>query len=83
MALNCNTDLSWFDHIVPCGIEGKGVTSLSKETGKIHTVDTIIPLFLKYFTEVFECKCESLEIDVQEEILSSMYSKLMAQIQAG
>eukprot|EP00040_Diaphanoeca_grandis_P041177 m.262597 g.262597 ORF g.262597 m.262597 type:complete len:258 (-) comp46267_c0_seq1:164-937(-) len=31
IALNCNTDLSWFDHIVPCGIEGKGVTSVSNE----------------------------------------------------
>lgn len=29
LALNCSTDLSWFDHIVPCGLEGKGVTSLS------------------------------------------------------
>merc|ERR1712018_342355 len=25
LALNCNVDLSWFDHIVPCGIEDKGV----------------------------------------------------------
>ena len=30
LALNCNIDLTWFDHIVPCGIEGKGVTSLLK-----------------------------------------------------
>uniref|UniRef100_A0A8C1II11 lipoyl(octanoyl) transferase n=1 Tax=Cyprinus carpio TaxID=7962 RepID=A0A8C1II11_CYPCA len=29
LALNCNTDMSWFDNIVPCGIMGKGVTSLS------------------------------------------------------
>jgi len=31
LAFNINTDLSYFDHIVPCGIQGKGVTSLSKE----------------------------------------------------
>ena len=30
-ALNVDTDLSWFDHIVPCGIEGLGVTSLAAE----------------------------------------------------
>ncbi|KAJ1535569.1 hypothetical protein HK096_002309 [Nowakowskiella sp. JEL0078] len=30
-ALNCTTDMSWFDYIVPCGIEGKGVTSLQEE----------------------------------------------------
>ncbi|KAJ3162336.1 putative lipoyltransferase 2, mitochondrial [Geranomyces michiganensis] len=30
-ALNCDTDLAWFDHIVPCGLVGKGVTSISHE----------------------------------------------------
>lgn len=33
-ALNVNTDLSYFDHIVPCGIHGKGVTSMATELGK-------------------------------------------------
>jgi lipoyl(octanoyl) transferase len=33
-ALNVNTDLSYFDHINPCGFTDKGVTSISKETGK-------------------------------------------------
>lgn len=30
-AFNINTDLSYFDNIVPCGLEDKGVTSLEKE----------------------------------------------------
>ena len=34
LALNCNTDLSWFDHINPCGIEGKGVTSITQCIGR-------------------------------------------------
>ena len=38
LALNCDNDLTWFEHIVPCGIEGKFVTSLSKETGRIGNV---------------------------------------------
>ncbi len=32
-ALNVNSDLRFFDHIVPCGIPDKGVTSLEKELG--------------------------------------------------
>ncbi|CAJ0600866.1 unnamed protein product [Cylicocyclus nassatus] len=31
LAMNCNTDLSWFDHVVACGIEGAEATSLSRE----------------------------------------------------
>lgn len=34
IALNVNNDLSYFDHIVPCGIPDKGVTSIQKELGE-------------------------------------------------
>ena len=34
LAFNINTDLSYFDHIVPCGLDDKSVTSLEKELGK-------------------------------------------------
>lgn len=34
IALNVNTDLSYFNHIVPCGIADKAVTSMEKELGK-------------------------------------------------
>ena len=33
LALNVETDLRWFDETIPCGIPGKGVTSLSRELG--------------------------------------------------
>jgi lipoyl(octanoyl) transferase len=38
-ALNVNTDLAYFNHIVPCGINDKAVTSLQKEVG--HPVDMV------------------------------------------
>jgi lipoyl(octanoyl) transferase len=36
-ALNVNTELSYFNNIIPCGIQNKQVTSIEKELG--HTVD--------------------------------------------
>jgi lipoyl(octanoyl) transferase len=33
LALNVNTDLRWFDEVIPCGIPDKGVTSLARELG--------------------------------------------------
>ncbi|WP_339648732.1 lipoyl(octanoyl) transferase LipB [uncultured Salegentibacter sp.] len=56
-ALNVNADLGYFDHIIPCGIEGKAVTSLNVELGKKE-----IPLaevqekVLKHFEELFEAE---------------------------
>ena len=39
LALNVNTDLSYFNHMVPCGIRDKAVTSMDKELD--HTVDMV------------------------------------------
>jgi lipoyl(octanoyl) transferase len=35
LAFNVNTDLNYFNHIVPCGIDDKAVTSLQKEMGAL------------------------------------------------
>ncbi|KAM4566468.1 octanoyl-[acyl-carrier-protein]:protein N-octanoyltransferase LIPT2, mitochondrial isoform 1-T4 [Odontesthes bonariensis] len=56
LALNCNTDLSWFSHIVPCGIEGKGVTSLSRELQRDVGVEETIPHLLAAFRDQFSCQ---------------------------
>jgi lipoyl(octanoyl) transferase len=40
-AFNVNTDLSYFDHIVPCGIVDKKVTSLAQELGYTLPMDEV------------------------------------------
>jgi lipoyl(octanoyl) transferase len=52
-AFNVNTDLSYFKHIVPCGIDDKDVTSLAKETGKPQNFEEIQILVASKFVEVF------------------------------
>jgi lipoyl(octanoyl) transferase len=52
-AFNVNTDLTFFDHMIPCGIDDKGVTSLAKETGKPQDFDEIQNLVASKFSEVF------------------------------
>ncbi|XP_055479569.1 putative lipoyltransferase 2, mitochondrial [Psammomys obesus] len=56
LALNCCTDLTWFEHIVPCGLVGAGVTSLSEELQRLVTVDEVMPSFLVAFRETFKCE---------------------------
>jgi lipoyl(octanoyl) transferase len=41
LAFNVNTDLNYFKHIVPCGIDDKAVTSLAQELGREVPLDEI------------------------------------------
>ncbi|HUQ96759.1 MAG TPA: lipoyl(octanoyl) transferase LipB [Chitinophagaceae bacterium] len=52
-ALNVNTDLSYFNHIVPCGIQNKAVTSLQQELGKAVDIDDVKAAVKKNFATVF------------------------------
>lgn len=56
-ALNVNVDLGYFDHIIPCGIRGKSVTSLQVELG-IDKVDEaqVKETILKHFSQLFEAE---------------------------
>lgn len=55
-AFNVNTDLSYFDHIIPCGIKNKQVTSLQKELGKQVEMDEVKYKVKKNFEKVFGCQ---------------------------
>ena len=52
-AFNVNTDLSYFDHIIPCGIQHKQVTSLQKELGRELPMDEVKCKVKKNFEKVF------------------------------
>lgn len=58
IAINCNTDLSWFDHIVPCGIQQKGVTSLTRELGRVVTTAEAYPVLMAAFQQHFDCTAQ-------------------------
>ncbi len=53
-AFNVNTDLSYFSHIVPCGISSKGVTSLSQELGREVDIEEVKAIVLANLSELFE-----------------------------
>lgn len=55
-AFNVNTDLSYFNHIIPCGIVNKQVTSLEKELGYKADMEEVKEKVRRNFEKVFEAK---------------------------
>ncbi|KAI9144485.1 hypothetical protein BKA69DRAFT_797347 [Paraphysoderma sedebokerense] len=65
-AINCNTDLSWFNHIIPCGLPDKTVTSITKEVlrnktlrerfGPDVTIHDAIPHVLRQFGKIYNAE---------------------------
>ena len=53
-AFNVNTDLSYFNHIIPCGIGNKQVTSLEKELGRKISFEEVKLKVKKSFEKVFD-----------------------------
>ena len=55
-ALNVNTDLGYFDYIVPCGIQGKAVTSLAAELKREILLEEVKTKILTHFSSLFEAE---------------------------
>lgn len=58
-ALNANTDLKYFEYIIPCGIKDKAVTSIARELERPLSDEEIVELkakIKKHFQEVFEAQ---------------------------
>jgi len=56
IAFNINTDLSYFQNIIPCGISDKGVTSLAQELGHNVDIEEVQSKLLPHFTKLFEAE---------------------------
>jgi lipoyl(octanoyl) transferase len=55
-AFNLDTDLDFFKLIVPCGIQGRGVTSLKRESSQAVDVERVKSRLLHHFASLFECQ---------------------------
>ena len=53
-SLNVNSDLSYYENIIPCGIAGCSVTSISEELGKTIEIKDVLPIVCKYFENAFK-----------------------------
>ena len=54
-AFNINTDLGYFDHMIPCGIRDKAVTSLNAELGHSHIdMEDVKDKLTRHFQSLFE-----------------------------
>jgi lipoyl(octanoyl) transferase len=70
-ALNVNTDLSYFDLIIPCGITDKPVTSMQKELGKEVSLQDVAHAAARNFGTVFSSQVlwlENLESLLHEKV---------------
>ena len=56
LALNVNTDLRYFDGIIPCGIFDYGVTSMEKLTGSKQDINKVKNTIIKYFNNILSQK---------------------------
>lgn len=58
LALNVNTDLQYFNYIIPCGIANKQVTSMQKELGNNIPLQEVTSIMKVKFEEVFNIELE-------------------------
>jgi lipoyl(octanoyl) transferase len=71
-ALNCETDLSWFDAIVPCGLAGRGVATLSQLAGATVPVEDMAPLIVRHFADAFRLEFETADPRQADGLVASL-----------
>ena len=60
-AFNVNTDLDYFDYIVPCGISDRGVTSLAQELDRPVDADEAQARVIHHFADLFDAEVDVLD----------------------
>jgi len=66
-ALNVNTDLTYFSHIVPCGIATRGVTSLQQELGREMDLQVVSDIVKAHLNDLFKMEL----VNVSRETLNA------------
>ena len=57
IGFNLNTDLTYFSHIIPCGIDDKAVTSMQQELGHPVERQEVLAKLTKHLSDLFEFNC--------------------------
>ncbi|MEI7906763.1 MAG: lipoyl(octanoyl) transferase LipB [Bacteroidota bacterium] len=69
-AFNVNTDLTFFDRIIPCGIFHKGITSLQNVLGKTIEIADVHQHLIKHFSNIFSFEVKQIS---KEQLLSLLH----------
>ena len=76
VALNCNIDLNWFEHIVPCGIQDKQVGSLSSLLGRNIGVNEVLPCLIDTFGKRLHAQTHLKSSDETRLILKEILAEI-------
>jgi lipoyl(octanoyl) transferase len=72
LAFNVTTDLSYFDHIVPCGIRDRGVTSLENELGRPVEMAEVREHVVRHTADLFEADVSIHDGDEARAVLGEL-----------
>jgi lipoyl(octanoyl) transferase len=59
IGFNINTDLNFFSHIIPCGIDDKAVTSMQRELGREMDINEISRVLQNHLAKLFDFTTKS------------------------